>query len=172
MEKLNEFQAMWMQYPSESLVMEKAFSKTNAPNMNEDQRKWVQNAFHNTCCVRLSYSLNHTIGHKITKSHVRSVGLTSRDSVTGKNGKYIFRVTDMSTYINGRYGKADHAWPSDKKDSRDEFWKTISNKQGIILFHEKSEFLNGHADLWEKGDVKTYNLFDTATNIEFWEVTN
>ncbi|WP_010520211.1 hypothetical protein, partial [Aquimarina agarivorans] len=92
MEQINEFQTMWMSYPDESSVLEKAFSKINSPQTSEATRNWIHSSFHNTCCVRLCYALNHTISHRISQSDVRGAGLSIRDYVTGKNGKYIFNV--------------------------------------------------------------------------------
>ena len=63
MQKLNEFQAMWMSYPNESSVLEKAFSKNNSPNTSDATRNWVHSSFHNTCCVRVCYSLNLSLIH-------------------------------------------------------------------------------------------------------------
>ena len=172
MEQLNEFQAMWIEYPDPSSVLEKAFSKDNSPETSEATRNWIHSSFHNTCCVRVSYSLNHTISHKILKGDVQSAGLSSRDYVTGKNGKYIFNVPNVSEYLNSRYGKPTKQWDGTDNPSRADFAKEIENKQGIIIFHEQMSGLNGHVDLWDQGEVKTYNLFDSANSMEFWQVSN
>ncbi len=163
---------MWMPYPDESSVLDKAFSKINSPQTSEATRKWIHSSFHNTCCVRLCYALNHTISHRISQSDVGGSGLSIRDYVRGKNGKYIFNVPNMSEYLNHRYGAPTKKWEGTSNPSRDDFAKEIENEQGIILFHEQMSGLNGHADLWEKGEVKTYNLFHTAHTMEFWKVSN
>ncbi|MGB0880144.1 MAG: T6SS effector amidase Tae4 family protein [Polaribacter sp.] len=172
MNKLTEFKTMWSVYPSEYSVMDDAFSEENSPKTSKATREWANSVFHNTCCVRLCYCLNHTENHKISLKDVRSVGLESRDYITGKNGKYIFNVPNVSSYINKTYGSATHSWKWADDKSRDTFKEEIENKQGIIIFHERSSGLNGHVDLWEKGIVKTYDLFSSANSIEFWEVSN
>ena len=52
--KIGEFATMWAKYASESTVLDKAFSKTNSPSTSEATRKWINSAFSNTCCVRVS----------------------------------------------------------------------------------------------------------------------
>lgn len=172
MSTLDEFSTMWSQYVMGSIILDRAFSKENSPNTSEATRNWIHNSFHNTCCVRVSYALNHTIDHKITNSNARAAGLSSRDYVTGKNGKYIFNVPNMSTYLNDRYGSPTHEWENTSKISRDNFRKEIDDKQGIIIFHQPGGGINGHADLWDKGETKTANMFESADTIEFWEASN
>ena len=78
----------------------------------------------------------------------------------------------MSEYLNDKYGAPSKKWDGTSNPSRDDFAKEIENEQGIILFHEQMSGLNGHADLWENGQVKTYNLFYSAHSMEFWKVSN
>lgn len=40
------------------------------------------------------------------------------------------------------------------------------------FFSFKKDDLNGHIDLWDKGKVITYNLFDRCDKMEFWKVSN
>ncbi|MGJ8737728.1 T6SS effector amidase Tae4 family protein [Zobellia laminariae] len=172
MEQLNEFQTMWMSYPDASSVLDQAFSKTNSPETSEATRNWIRSSFQNTCCVRLCYSLNHTVSHRVSQTDARAAGLSISDYVTGKNGKYIFNVPNVSDYLKDRYGAPTKKWEGTSTPSREDFAKEIANQQGIIIFHEQMGDLNGHVDLWEKGLVKTYNLFDTAHSMEFWVVSN
>lgn len=168
--KLNEFDTMWSIYPSEYSVMEDAFGEKNSPKTSKATREWAKRVFHNTCCVRLSYCLNHTNNHKISRDDINKAGLNVReDCITGKNGKYIFNVPNMSTYMNKIYGNPNKKWKWSDNKSKKSFKKEIESEKGIIIFHQVGNGLNGHVDLWKKGAVKTYNLFETADSIEFWK---
>lgn len=168
---IREFTGMWMEYPDPSNVLHKAFGKHVMPDMKDYQREWIQNTFHNTCCVRLSYAMNHTVGERISQLDISGAGLTSSDYVTGKNGKYIFNVPNMSLLLNNKYGKADYFWNGDYR-LLDKFGEDIINENGIIIFHAPGYGLNGHVDLWEKGKVKTFNMFDSCDSMEFWKVSS
>jgi len=169
---IDEFQGMWIAYPDESSVLDKSLSNIDNEDTQEVTRSWIEKTFHDTCCFRLCYALNQTFSHKITLTNVKAAGLTIRDYVTGNNGKYIFNVSNMSAYLNTRYGSATHVWDGSDKTRTEDFFDKIKNEQGIILLHQPTSSLNGHADLWENGEVKSYDLFNAAQLIEFWEVSH
>ena len=134
--KIAEFTTMWTKYASELTVIDKAFSKANSPNTSDATRNWVNSAFSNTCCVRVSYAFNHTISQRITATKTAAAGLLSSQCVTGKNGKYIFRVPDLSKYLRSQYGRPIYEWSSSDQRERLDFWNEINEKRGVLsLIH-------------------------------------
>ncbi len=171
---------MWMSYPEPVYAIDLAFSEENSPETPDNTRNWIYNTIKHSCCVRLSYSLNKTVCHKITLSYTKSSGVKS---ITGARGQYIYNVESFDKYMVDRYGQADHIWNNGenshngyneiikKKQTNEEFLKEIENKKGIIIFFTAAGTSYDHADLWDNGKVGSYNLFEESVRIKFWEAS-
>ena len=171
METLNDFMSFWFAYPSPYNALDVAFSEENSPNTPENVRSWIYATFKNSCCIRLSHSLNSSICHTIPKN-------TRARTVVGAKGNYIYAVPDFSNYLKDRYGNPTHIWPDPKdkwkkigeRKTKLQFRQELKKKRGIILFFDYVGGARGHADLQDKGEVGSYDLFDAIDRVEFWEV--
>ena len=80
---------------------------------------------------------------------------------------YIFEVTDMKTYLNGRYGLAEN-----HRGKKKEMIDKIRGRTGIIAFGHR------HVDLWEGERFHWQQLYidlwldesTTKRGVFFWQV--
>lgn len=164
MQKLNNFMIMWFAYPSPYNALDVAFSENNSPKTPEVTRNWIFNTIKNSCCIRLSHSLNSTVNHKVTtRGGVRTL--------VGSKGLYIYAVPDFSKYLKSKYGKPDFEWSQSSEIDEETFQNQLKDEMGIILFFDYIGGARGHADLWDRGKVGSYNLFGGNDRIEFWKVS-
>jgi hypothetical protein len=123
-----------------------------------------------TCCIQVSYALNHS-GAVIEKYdyHNARMGRKVRAMKSDDEMNYVFEVTDLTTYLNGRYGIADHY-----KGGSQAMKGEIGGRQGIIAFGTR------HIDLWEGDRFHWQHLYKDLWAFEnvkqngvyFWDVAS
>lgn len=170
------FKMMWDAFPDHSLypnlrVLFKFIGGTLINNI--DVPGFGENG--NTCAVRMSRALNYgnlPISAKLVKS-------LKIDKMTGSDGKlYIFRVSDLKTYLKTALGGTPITVIKD-------FAKAFLNKKGIVAFEVKGwTDASGHLALWDgsafrepehddyrklKDDPKTTAVEPYTTKMTLWE---
>lgn len=122
-----------------------------------------------TCCIQISYALNHSgaVIENYASYDNTAMGRKVRALKSNDDRYYIFEVTDMKTYLNGRYGVAENH-RGKKKGMID----AIRGRTGIIAFGHR------HVDLWEGERFHWQQLYidlwlhesTTKRGVFFWQV--
>lgn len=160
MGNLSNFRVMWNSYPTGPVdqVLKEIFgeksNKTSAAT-----RDWVFEKVTDSCTIRLSHAINSTT-HKI-----RRIG--SVETITGINGKYIIKVTEMIKYLKLRYGNPQ----VNAKGSEEITRKAVQGKRGLICFNGIIGACMGHFDLWDGSSVRRSEFFHAVKNVLLWEVS-
>jgi Type VI secretion system (T6SS), amidase effector protein 4 len=142
---LPDFAALWDAYPRGTPDDAKA-SIGGALNL-----AWVTN----TCAIRVSHALLES-GFNITDGP----GITT---ARGGNGKrYIFRVADLETYLNGTVGP-----PTTKVASPSA--RLVAGQRGIIQFAVSGwSDATGHFDLWNGSECAGSEYFSESHEVSIW----
>jgi len=155
--KLAALKDMWLQYP----VGPKAeVAKLVGGNCGDSITKYNWD----TCCIRLSRSLNYSARPVTGFSGIANPGLGSTARVRAIKGGddkwYIYSCYDLRAYLEARFGYA--------KKFNGGFAKVdLSGVKGVILFGMR------HSDLWNGSEVR-YNAdftdgTKTVSEIRVWE---
>ena len=125
-----------------------------------------------TCCVQLSYALNHVGG--VIENYEYNNPFYKRKVRAFKAGdgmNYIFEVSDMRYFLDNRYGQSENY-----SGSKTDMIAKINGRTGILAFGYR------HIDLWRGDDIhrpEIYRMNYLWTNpslkvrgIFFWEVTS
>lgn len=108
------------------------------------------NIFRNACALRMSYALNRS-GIKIPHNESRWKTSSGAD----KNW-YIYRVEDMVTFLNDRFGSAD-------------ITSNFTGEKGIILFNVSGwSDATGHVTLWDGMTCSDQCYFPQSTGVKQW----
>lgn len=186
-------------------VLEMVFRSPNPASLNLNGSKFLLNDMErllpqgkliNTCCIRISHTLNQFNANKVTKETPDKIryfsGCVNRSTL--QKGNYILAVREISAYMRVKYGAPlsmlrfkpgisstdSLMWKQEHGQAlRDIFMDTISNMTGIVVIFRAGTntggtgTFSGHTDLWDNGrafhDDSLTNLPDVK-QIEFWAV--
>lgn len=111
--------------------------------------------FTNACAIRMSYSLNY--------SGVLIAPNASWSTVSGGDKKwYIFRVRDMLSYLQQKFGKPDKTAKNPKPAD-------FSGIKGILAFRVSGwSDASGHATLWDGTGCSDHCYFPQASEASLW----
>ena len=109
--------------------------------------------FTNACAIRMSYSLNYS---SVTVSR------GTWNTVSGADGKwYIYRVTDLVSFLKHSFGKPDKTVKNPKP-------RDFSGMRGIIVFDVQWNDATGHATLWDGSTCSDHCYFPVAFEASIW----
>jgi len=110
--------------------------------------------FKNTCAIRMSYSLNYS-GVVITRGAWKTVS-------GADNRQYIYRVTDLISFLNQTFGNPD-------KTIRNPKASDFSGVKGILVFNVQGwSNASGHATLWDGTECSDHCYFPNASEASIW----
>ena len=158
--KLAPLSEMWPQYPDGTRAQVAALVG-GACGENITKYNW------DTCCVRLSRSLNYSarpiegFSSLITK-HMDPKGSKLRASKGADEKWYIYSTYDLRVYLVARFGQ-----PQKFKGDLTELKTELADVKGIIAFAYR------HVDLWDGTDVRYNQEFADGTKkvkeVLIWE---
>ena len=109
--------------------------------------------FTNACAIRLSYSLNYS-GHPILRGPWNTVS-------GGDKKLYLYRVKDLLTYLNSKFGPPDKTTKSPKPSD-------YYGLKGILVFDVSWNDASGHATLWDGSSCSDHCYFPVAASASLW----
>jgi hypothetical protein len=113
-----------------------------------------QEGFKNACAIRMSYSLNYS-GIPINKGAWATVSGADRK-------QYIYRVTDLLSYLQVNFGKADKTVKNPKPAD-------FEGMTGILVFNVRGwDDASGHATLWDGRTCSDHCYFPTSLEASIW----
>lgn len=152
--QLANFDTMWERYPEPSGEAE----VVKALIGGEVNVGWVTN----TCCVRLSRSLN-AAGFPVPGNVAGLVTLRGADGL-----RYALRVEETRKYLTRTYGDPQIVVPLTPPAEPPQ---EISGRQGILCFQVKGwSDATGHFDLWNGQECRHHAYFDLAWRVLLWTV--
>ena len=94
----------------------------------------------------------------------------------GDENWYYYRVRNLKTYLNRKYGNPDFTYTITAKMTAADIQKAITGMQGIIVFHISGwTDASGHFTLWDGTQVALGNYFDpdnldggTLMSVDIW----
>jgi len=157
---------MWLQYPI-GTKEEVATLTGGACGKNIIKYDW------DTCCIRLSRSLNYSSRPIIGFGHIDNPGLGSGAKVRAVKGDddkwYIYSCYDLHSYLKVRFGlpKIFNGKMADTGGFAD---TGLSGVKGVIMFAMR------HVDLWDGSEVRYNTDFTdgtkTVSEIRVWETAS
>ena len=117
----------------------------------------VAGHFRNACAIRMSYVFNGT-GTPISGGFGQTV--------SGADGKqYLFRVRDMTRFIETKFGTADAS-------GADASQTALAGRRGLLVFDvEGWSDATGHITLWDGYRCSDACYFPEAgSRVRFWEL--
>lgn len=119
-------------------------------------------AWRNTCCVRISISLNKS-GHPIPNA--------KKEAITGDGKNIIIKVLSMKKHLESSIGLS--TWGMSKQPGIPITKNDLPNFSGIIAYHVGWDDATGHFDLWTGnsfvGSGNFEDIFDGFA-VEIWRI--
>ena len=161
--QLRDFDILWKFYPMWDVLDTKIKVFMESKKTPFQTQSWVVQNVNNTCVIKLCYALNCSV------NPIRLEKIGSK-YLTGVNGYYLIKVSDMIKYMKKRYGNPTVEVQEKGKKAKE----LLKGKKGIICFVIPFSDASGHFDLWNGSRVKKSDFFDHSRlqKIMLWEVSD
>ncbi|NLW47114.1 MAG: hypothetical protein GXY86_07230 [Firmicutes bacterium] len=160
MSNLSGFEIMWNSYPLWDVKRTVQYIFLDSDKTPEHTKNWANTGIPNTCVIKICYVLNCTV------NPIRPIKLGFK-YLTGINGLFILKCTEMNSYLVARYGQPNIT--TGKNDAK----QKLKGRRGIIYFKISGwDDATGHFDLWNGSRVKRGDYFKHPglKNVCLWEV--